>query len=238
MKIPEGYVRSISINSQQIWQSKYINYVHLGTTEPGGNVIYGTEGWQDGYRWSLSGKAITAASSARVSGWIPFISGATYRVRNFNGNKVGYMDGIYFALANEDGSCVTHTKKISDTSIYDVNTDTFTFVMTDSTYKYFRISGFKVADKEPIITIDEPMGNMITFSIDGVSYQIREGMTWGEWVNSRYNDTELTIVTHWQASDVIGVSPSYVLEPYIYVKPQALIQAKDYSLGQETAEPV
>lgn len=67
------------------------------------------------------------------------------------------MDGIYFALANEDGSCITYTKKISDTSIYDANTDTFTFVMTDSTYKYFRISGFKVTDKEPIITINEPM---------------------------------------------------------------------------------
>ena len=194
LKIPEGYVRSISINSQPIWQAKYVNSTHLGTTEPGGSVIYGAEGWQDGYRWSSSGKKLTADAGARVSGWIPFVNGATYRVRNFNGNKTGYMGGIYFVLANEDGSCTTATKNISDTSIYDVNTDTFTFVVTDSTYKYFRISGFKVADKEPVITINEPMGNMLTFSINGVSYKIREGMTWGEWVNSRYNDTELTII--------------------------------------------
>lgn len=195
LKIPEGYVRSISINSQPIWQAKYVNYTHLGTTEPGGNTAYGDEGWQDGYRWSSSGKKITAAAEARVSGWIPFTSGATYRVRNFHGGRTdGYVGGIYFVLANEDGSCVTHTRNVSDTSVYDANTDTFTFVVTDSTYKYFRISGFKVVDKEPIITINEPMGNMINFSINGVSYKIREGMTWGEWVNSRYNDTELTII--------------------------------------------
>lgn len=111
----------------------------------------------DGYRWSSSGKQLTTDANARVSGWIPFVNGATYRVRNFNGNKVGYMGGIYFVLANEDGSCTTATKNISDTSIYDANTDTFTFVMTNANYKYFRISGFKVTDKEPIITINEPI---------------------------------------------------------------------------------
>lgn len=109
----------------------------------------------DGYRWSSSGKKLTTGAGARVSGWIPFVNGATYRVKNFNGNKTGYMGGIYFVLANEDGSCITATKNISDTSIYDVNTDTFTFVVTNANYKYFRISGFKVADKEPIITINE-----------------------------------------------------------------------------------
>lgn len=157
LKIPEGYVRSISINSQPVWQSKYINYAHLGTTEPGGSVIYGTEGWLDGYRWSSSGKKLTEAAEARVSGWIPFVNGATYQVRNFNGNRTsGYVGGIYFVLANEDGSCTTATKKISDASVYDANTDTFTFVVTNANYKYFRISGFKVAG-EPIITINEPI---------------------------------------------------------------------------------
>ena len=41
--------------------------------------------------------------------------------------------------------------------------------------------------------------SMITFTVNGVSHRAIKGMTWGEWVNSRYNDTELTIVTHWQA---------------------------------------
>lgn len=80
--------------------------------------------------------------------------------------------------------------------------------------------------------------SMITFTINGVSHRAIRGMTWGEWVNSRYNDTELTIVTHWQAGQIIGVSPSYVLRPYGYIRPTDLIQAEGYTLGQETAEPV
>lgn len=148
------------------------------------------------------------------------------------------MDGIYFVLANEDGSCTTTTKKVSDTSIYDVNTDTFTFVVTNSTYKYFRISGFKVAGKEPVITINEPMGNMINFSINGVSYKIREGMTWGEWVNSRYNNTELTIIQHWQAGKLIGInSTTYLQGPSRYIHPEDLIQAYNYTTYYEIAEP-
>lgn len=30
-------------------------------------------------------------------------------------------------------------------------------------------------------------GNLITFTIDSIEYQAEEGMTWGEWVNSKYN---------------------------------------------------
>jgi hypothetical protein len=29
--------------------------------------------------------------------------------------------------------------------------------------------------------------NLISFTIDGVSYQAEEGMTWEDWVNSEYN---------------------------------------------------
>ena len=79
--------------------------------------------------------------------------------------------------------------------------------------------------------------SMTTFTINGVSHRAIKGMTWGEWVNSRYNDTELTIVTHWQVGQIIGVSPSYVLRPYGYIRPTDLIQAEEYTLGQETAEP-
>ena len=28
---------------------------------------------------------------------------------------------------------------------------------------------------------------LITFTIDGTTYQAIDGMTWGEWVNSKYN---------------------------------------------------
>lgn len=104
------------------------------------------------------------------------------------------MSGIYFVLANEDGSCVTHSMNISNTSIYDVKTDTFTVIMADSNYKYFRISGFKV-NANPIITINEPIDNMINFSIQNVPYSTRKGTTWEEWINSEDNDTMLSIMT-------------------------------------------
>ena len=32
---------------------------------------------------------------------------------------------------------------------------------------------------------------LISFTIDGTSYQAEEGMTWGEWVNSSYNNSGL-----------------------------------------------
>ena len=34
---------------------------------------------------------------------------------------------------------------------------------------------------------------LITFTINGVEYQAKEGMTWNEWVNSSYNDNSYSI---------------------------------------------
>lgn len=80
--------------------------------------------------------------------------------------------------------------------------------------------------------------SMITFTVNGVSHRAIKGMTWGEWVNSRYNDTELTIVTHWQAGQMIGISSDYILRPSTYVRPNEIIQAEEYRLGREVSEPV
>ena len=38
-----------------------------------------------------------------------------------------------------------------------------------------------------ITSIKVPSGEIISFTIDGVSYQAEEGMTWAEWINSDYN---------------------------------------------------
>ena len=38
--------------------------------------------------------------------------------------------------------------------------------------------------------------NLINFTIDGVSYQAQEGMTWGEWVNSEYNVNKQFIIDY------------------------------------------
>ena len=38
--------------------------------------------------------------------------------------------------------------------------------------------------------VDVAAAQLITFTIDGTSYQAEEGMTWGEWVDSKYNTDE------------------------------------------------
>ena len=36
-------------------------------------------------------------------------------------------------------------------------------------------------------------GSLITFTVDGVEYQAKEGMTWGEWCNSEYDNERFYI---------------------------------------------
>ena len=47
----------------------------------------------------------------------------------------------------------------------------------------------------PVITISKAAleGKLITFAIEGVSYNAIEGMTWGEWVDSSYNTAGLVL---------------------------------------------
>lgn len=49
-----------------------------------------------------------------------------------------------------------------------------------------------------IMTIDEVIGNIdptiISFTIDGVEYKAKEGMTWTEWVDSEYNTIGACII--------------------------------------------
>ncbi len=45
-----------------------------------------------------------------------------------------------------------------------------------------------------------PQIKLTSFSYDGMKYQAEEGMTWGEWVNSEYNSTSLSV----KNSGIIG----------------------------------
>jgi hypothetical protein len=42
---------------------------------------------------------------------------------------------------------------------------------------------------------------MITFTVDGVTYQAEEGMTWGEWLESEYNTLGATIDVNYTTTD-------------------------------------
>ena len=39
---------------------------------------------------------------------------------------------------------------------------------------------------------DDEGSNLITFTVNGISYQAEEGMTWGDFINSEYNDGNFT----------------------------------------------
>ena len=75
---------------------------------------------------------------------------------------------------------------------------------------------------------------IINFTIDGASYQAEEGMTWGEWVESAYNNGGLYL--GWEDGDK-GV---YLGEDYWYrlidatdtVKASDVIEAEAYTLIQ------
>ena len=43
---------------------------------------------------------------------------------------------------------------------------------------------------------EAPGGNLITFTIDETEYQAEEGMTWGEWVDSEYNDGKFSVASN------------------------------------------
>lgn len=45
----------------------------------------------------------------------------------------------------------------------------------------------KIADIKLDYSTVDGISNLITFTIDGTTYQAEEGMTWAEWINSQYN---------------------------------------------------
>ena len=73
-------------------------------------------------------------------------------------------------VSADSATSATFYVTISDTSKVGTFTDTITFT-------------------------SEIVKKMITFSIDNVSYQAEEGMTWREWINSSYNTIGLYVVT-------------------------------------------
>ena len=67
-------------------------------------------------------------------------------------------------------------------------------------------------------------GKLITFTIDGTTYQAEEGMTWEEWVNSEYN-IDMTFGIDEFLGDSITTGASYVGTKTDYVRPSDLIIA-------------
>lgn len=158
LSVPEGKVKRIVRKSDglMLWKAGYVNLIPEATTDPGGTSIYNDTGYRDKYRWSSSGNAATAHSYGRLSGWIPFVSGATYRIKGFHfvhTHASGYVSGGYCVYYKNDGTTKTVTL-LRTGAEYDSANDIYTMTVTDSTVRYFRISGYW-GDDVPIITINE-----------------------------------------------------------------------------------
>lgn len=150
-------LKQLFINGVQVWRSGYTNLIETATTDPGGTEIYGGMGYRDGYRWSLSGGCEAGNSTdGRLSGWMPFVSGATYRAKNFNA-KHGYNSGLYIVMYLSDGtvSASHYDYEVpKNGASYNTDTDTWTITIANTTATHFRLSAYK-GDNEPIVTMNE-----------------------------------------------------------------------------------
>lgn len=152
LSIGGAELKQLFLDGIQVWRLGYQNLIGTATTEPGGSEIYNGIGYNDNCRWSSSAKAEVAAKEGRVTGWIPFVPGATYRIKNFYMSKNGYVDRGYIISYN-DGTITT--KAIGSNHVdYDATTDTFTWREVGTGVQYFRISAYN-GDEEPIITMNE-----------------------------------------------------------------------------------
>ena len=53
----------------------------------------------------------------------------------------------------------------------------------------------EVEDVEDVEETEEVQPSLITFRYASTNYQAEEGMSWGEWVNSEYNPTSITVIS-------------------------------------------
>lgn len=58
----------------------------------------------------------------------------------------------------------------------------------------------------------EPFLHLIDFTIDGVSYQAEDGMTWRQWVKSPYNTKQFKIYVDGMGIERVYVTSNRVIE--------------------------
>lgn len=73
---------------------------------------------------------------------------------------------------------------------------------------------------------------LITFTIDDVTYQAENGMTWGEWVESNYSINNESGISEWYFEEISTPSGNknvlrwtLALDIYLDVSPETIIQA-------------
>ena len=129
----------------------------------------------------------------------------------FDGNLIDYLKDekkVIKEVAEVDGYVIDVVALTGEKQKYGNGTDGKTDVykleeaiLETSTNKKYNVIYCKTeSDKEILGTLEDNAKNedLITFTIDGVSFTARKGMTWKDWVNSDYCKTD------WRFDEVGG----------------------------------
>ena len=73
---------------------------------------------------------------------------------------------------------------------YDLSTSSKWSALSDGEHTVQIVAkgtGYRDSAKSTSVTVTKGSATLISFTIDGTSYQAEEGMTWAQWVDSSYN---------------------------------------------------
>ena len=104
---------------------------------------------------------------------------------------ITYEELTFFGCDVAKASCYSAPKWVYNTSYWTGSVSSTSHVLGIFHTGYFiqyLISSSTYMGVRPVITIPKwVFADTIEFTIDGTTYKAKEGMTWKEWVNSKYN---------------------------------------------------
>lgn len=158
--ILKGFIDTLSENFISINQEgnvsttgTIINQIPISTDIDGS--IYNEIGYKNGYRWSSSGKKETEDSSSGITGYIPFTSGSTLRIKNISDN-ISYPYIVLFDSTKTVIQTMTGYGDADETGVY-------TKTISVNNLAFVRIVGATL-DNNAIITVNQ--------AIEGNTYNI------------------------------------------------------------------
>ncbi len=145
-----------------------------------------------GYTLSMTAADVNLTRTAAVNGSTPTIptftslsgytSGTTYSQANFPTGYWGYKlsSDTNYSPISSNITIADPDESIANTAISNVITFAAKLDNSKPAGSYTTTLTFTATGKTPPITL-------ISFTINGTTYQAEDGMTWAEWVNSDYN---------------------------------------------------
>ena len=116
-------------------------------------------------------------------------AGGAGGVLSWNGETISSSGHSVTISVTEDGTLTLPEGKASGATVeYTLDGDTTLSAGETLTITITVTGGYEGSDKCAFDTVNVTFAsNLISFTIDGATYQAEAGMTWGEWVESDYN---------------------------------------------------